>query len=90
MIGRPFRRLLIPGNIHAVAEAPGLLAELKGARNVVGDKGLGLRRAAHADPPTGRAVIPEKGNRKRKILLGKGRHRSHDLIENAFYRLKDF
>jgi len=91
VIGRPFRLLLTPGNIHDVTAAPDLLAGLKGARYVLGDKGYdsdALRRLIRQHG--GRPVIPGKLNRKRKIPLDKDRYRSRHLIENAFCRLKDF
>jgi transposase len=91
VIGRPFRLLLTPGNIHDVTAAPELLAPLRGARYVLGDKGYdsdALRALIRQQG--GRPVIPGKANRKRKIPLDKGRYRSRHLIENAFCRLKDF
>jgi len=91
VVGRPFRLLLTPGNIHDVTAAPDLLAGLNGARYVLGDKGYdsdALRTLIRQQG--GRAVIPGKANRKRKIPLDKDRYRSRHLVENAFCRLKDF
>ena len=91
VIGRPFRLLLTPGNVHDVAAAPELVAQLRGARYVLGDKGYdsdNLRALIRAQG--GRPVIPGKANRKRKIPLDKARYRSRHLVENAFCRLKDF
>jgi transposase len=91
VIGRPFRLLLTPGNIHDATAAPELLAQLDGARYVLGDKGYdadALR--AMIRQQGGRPVIPGKANRKRKIPLDKDRYRFRHLIENAFCRLKDF
>jgi transposase len=91
VIGRPFLLLLTPGNIHDVTAAPDLLAGLKGARYVLGDKGYdsdALRTLIRQQG--GRPVIPGKVNRKRKIPLDKDRYKSRHLIENAFCRLKDF
>jgi transposase len=91
IIGRPFRLLLTPGNIHDVTAAPELLAGLKRARFVLGDKGYdsdALR--AMIRQQGGRPVIPGKANRKRKIPLDRDRYKSRHLIENAFCRLKDF
>jgi transposase len=91
VIGRPFRLLLTPGNIHDVTAAPELLAQIKGARYVLGDKGYdsdALRALIRQQG--GRPVIPGKVNRKRNIPLDKDRYRSRHLIENAFCRLKDF
>lgn len=91
MIGRPFRLLLTPGNIHDVTAAPELLAQLHGARYVLGDKGYDsdeLRGTIRQQG--GHPIIPGKANRKRKIPLDKSRYRFRHLIENAFCRLKDF
>ncbi len=91
MIGRPFRFLLTPGNIHDITAAPELLAQLQRARYILGDKGYdsdALR--AMIRQQDARPVIPGKANRKRKIPLDKDRYRSRHLIENAFCRLKDF
>jgi transposase len=91
VIGRPFRLLLTPGNIHDITAAPYLIAELKGARYVLGDKGYdsdALRTLIRQQG--GRPVIPGKVNRKRKIPLDKGRYKYRHLVENAFCRLKDF
>jgi transposase len=72
VIDRPFRLLLTPSNIHDVTAAPDLLAQLKGARYVLGDKGYdsdalwALMRKQGSRP-----VIPGKANRKRKIPLDK-------------------
>ena len=91
MVGRPFRLLLTPGNIHDVTAAPELLGQLKGARYVLGDKGYdsdALRDLIRNQG--GRPVIPGKANRKRKIPLDKARYKSRHLVENAFCRLKDF
>ncbi len=91
VIGRPFRFLLTPGNIHDVTAAPELLAHLQRARYVLGDKGYdsdALR--AMIRQQGARPVIPGKSNRRRKIPLDKDRYRSRHLIENAFCRLKDF
>lgn len=91
VIGRPFRFLLTPGNIHDITAAPELLAQLQRARYILGDKGYdsdALR--AMIRQQDARPVIPGKANRKRKIPLDKDRYRSRHLIENAFCRLKDF
>ncbi len=91
VIGRPFKLLLTPGNIHDVTAAPELLAQLSGARFILGDKGYdsdALRATIRQQGA--RPVIPGKANRKRKIPLDKSRYRSRHLIENAFCRLKDF
>jgi transposase len=91
VIGRPFEFLLTPGNVHDVTAAPELLAQLKGARYVLGDKGYdsdALRALIRQHDA--RRIIPGKANRKRKIPLDKDRYRSRHLIENAFCRLKDF
>jgi transposase len=39
VIGRPFKLLLTPGNLHDVTAAPELIAQLSGARYILGDKG---------------------------------------------------
>ena len=91
MIGRPFKLLLTPGNIHDVTAAPELLAQLSGARFVLGDKGYDSDTLRATIRQQGaRPIIPGKANRKRKIPLDKSRYRSRHLIENAFCRLKDF
>lgn len=91
VIGRPFRLLLTPGNIHDVTAAPELLAQLHGARYVLADKAYDCDAVrAMIRRQGGRPVIPGKVNRKRKIPLDKSRYRSRHLIENAFCRLKDF
>ena len=91
MIGRPFLLLLTPGNVNDVAAAPELVAQLKGAGYLLGDKGYdsdALR--AQIRQKGARPVIPGKANRKRKIPLDKARYRSRHLVENAFCRIKDF
>ncbi len=91
VIGRPFKLLLTPGNIHDITAAPELLAKLSGARFILGDKGYdsdALRATIRQQGA--RPVIPGKANRKRKIPLDTNRYRSRHLIENAFCRLKDF
>ena len=83
--------MLTPGNVSDVTVAPELLADVKGARYVLADKGYdadALRRTvrrAGAVP-----VIPGRITRKKKIALDKKRYRDRHLIENAFCRLKDF
>ena len=68
-----------------------LLAGLKGARYLPGDKGCdanSLRntlRQANSVP-----VIPGRRNRQRKIPYDKQRYKDRHLVENAFCRLKDF
>ena len=91
VIGRPFRLLLTPGNVHDLAAAPELLAELEGAQYLLGDKGYDADNLRALVRKQGaRPVIPGKANRKRKIPLDKARYRSRHLVENAFCRLKDF
>ncbi len=91
VVGRPFRLLLTPGNVHDVAAAPELLAELEGAQYLLGDKGYDANKLRALIRSQGaRPVIPGKANRKRKIPLDKARYRSRHLVENAFCRLKDF
>lgn len=91
MIGRPFRLLLTPGNVHDITAAPELLAHLIGAKYVLGDKGYDADNFRRLIRGRGaRPVIPGKANRKRKIPLDKTRYRSRHLVENSFCRLKDF
>lgn len=40
VIGRPFRLLLTPGNVHDVKAAPDLLDQLESAKYILGDKGM--------------------------------------------------
>ncbi len=91
VIGRPFRLLLTPGNIHDVTAAPEVLAQVQGARYVLADKGYDSDAVrAQIRQQGGRPVIPGKSNRKPKIPLDKERYRARHLVENVFCRLKDF
>ena len=89
--GRPFTFKLTPGNAADSPLATHLLAGLKGARYLPGDKGCdanSLRntlRQANSVP-----VIPGRRNRQRKIPYDKQRYKDRHLVENAFCRLKDF
>jgi transposase len=82
---------LSAGNVSDIKVAPQLLSRLPKAGYVIADKGYdanALRRSlrdAGAIP-----VIPGRANRKRRIASDATRYRHRHLIENAFYRLKDF
>ena len=96
--GRPFTFKLTPGNAADSPLATHLLAGLKGARYLPGDKRYlpgdkgcdanSLRntlRQANSVP-----VIPGRRNRQRKIPYDKQRYKDRHLVEKAFCRLKDF
>jgi len=71
--------------------APRLLAGLKGARYLLGDKGYdanALRKRLREQKIV--PVIPGRSNRKRAIQYDKDRYKDRHLIENTFCRLKDF
>lgn len=91
MIGRPFAFMLTSGNAADSPVAPRLLARLRGARYLLGDKGYdanSLRK--HLRQSAIVPVIPGRSNRKRAIRYDKRRYKERHLIENAFCRLKDF
>ena len=92
MIGRPFAFTVTGGNAADSAVAPQLLAHLRFTRYLLADKGYdsdGLRKHLRQ-----RASVPvirgRSKNRKQAICYDKRRYMERHLIENAFYRLKDF
>ena len=91
VIGRPYALLLTPGNVADVTAAPELLARIGRARYLLADKGYDadpLRRALRQAGTV--PVIPGRSSRKRKVRYDRERYKGRHLIENAFYRLKDF
>ena len=83
--------MLTPGNAADSPVATQLLAGLKGARYLLGDKGYDanslrkMLREANIVP-----LIPGRRNRKCNIPYDKQRYKDRHLVENAFCRLKDF
>ncbi len=90
MIGRPFCFVLTGGNAADSRVAPQLLAGLKNAICLLGDKGydadslLKKLRQCGISP-----VFPGKSNRKRRVRYDKRRYRDRHFVDNAFCRLKD-
>lgn len=83
--------MLTPGNTADSPVARHLLAGLRGARYLLGDKGYdanALRK--HLRQSAIVPVIPGRSNRRRTIQYDKDRYKDRHLIENAFCRLKDF
>ena len=68
-----------------------MLADLKGARYLLGDKGYDANSVRKRLREAGIVpVIPGRSNRKRKIRYDKARYKDRHLVENAFCTLKDF
>lgn len=83
--------MLTRGNEADSPVAPRLLAGLRGAKYLLGDKGYdanSLRKRLRENGIV--PVIPGRSNRKRKIKYDEQRYKDRHLIENAFCRLKDF
>ena len=89
MIGRPFALVLTPGNVSDIKAAQRLLANLQGARYLLGDKGYDANALRRSLRKAGTVpVIPGRSNRRRKIVYDKARYKDRHLIENAFCWLK--
>jgi len=83
----PFDWWITPLDVSDITVAPALLAQARGARYVLADKGYDADalRQAGAVP-----VIPGRVTRKRKVVYDKTRYRERHRVENAFCRIKDF
>ena len=89
--GRPFTFKLTPGNAADSPLAPHLLAGLKGARYLPGDKGCdanSLRNTLRQANSV--SVIPGRRNRQRKIPYDKQRYKDRHLVENALRTNQDW
>jgi transposase len=83
--------MLTGGNAADSPVAPRLLARLRGASYLLGDKGYdanSLRKSLRQSAII--PVIPGRSNRKHTIVYDTQRYKDRHLIENAFCRLKDF
>lgn len=68
-----------------------MLHRAAGARYLIADKGYDANTIRKNLRQEGKVpVIPERSNRKRKIVYDKARYRDLHRVENAFCRIKDF
>ena len=68
-----------------------LLAEVKGCRHVLADKGYDSDKLRATIRDKGASpIIPGRSSRKRKVRFDKTRYRFRWTVEAVFCRLKDF
>ena len=89
--GRPVAFILTPGNTADNCVAPALLAAVKPARRLLGDKAYdtdAIRQllARHRIE----AVIPSSARRKRPLPLDRDAYKRRNRIERMFCRIKDW
>lgn len=90
-VGRPYAFQLTAGNVSDAKAARLLFNRLAGARRLLADKAYDANTIRRELRQSGVIpIIPERINRKRKIVYDKQRYRERHLIENAFCRIKDF
>ena len=83
--------MLTAGNVSDVKAALALLERAGRMRYLLGDKGYDANSLRKALREKGTSpVIPGRRNRKRAIRYDQQRYPSRHLIENAFYRIKNF
>ena len=90
-LGRPVVLKVTAGNVADITMAETLLAEVRGCRHVLADKGYDSDKLRAVIRDKGaRPVIPGRSSRKRKVRFDKSRYRFRWTVEAVFCRLKDF
>jgi transposase len=90
-LGRPVVLKVTAGNVADITMAGTLLAEVRGCRHVLADKGYDSDKLRAVIRDKGaRPVIPGRSSRKRKVRFDKSRYRFRWTVEAVFCRLKDF
>jgi transposase len=90
--GLPIEFRITGGQVHDSVVAPVLIAQLRDAQAIVGDKGYdSLRIRARIEAQGSQCVIPRKRNSVQgNDDLDRGAYRDRHLVENAFARLKQY
>ena len=90
--GNPIDFEITGGQIHDVVKAPEIISKIKGAENLIADKGYDsdeVRKQARAAGMN--SIIPRKINSKKpNPEFDKHLYRMRHLVENLFARLKHY